>query len=137
MLPILWRPPPSLATYTDRGFLLVLIARHPFCHQPPDSLRSGPYLALSAPVIKRVDFALADHNLDAGFFLFHTKNLHNSLDLHKCVSYTTYISDTEASMTTIIANQKFEVRQTGSKFFYFSPRATRWLPIAKSKVIFG
>lgn len=31
---------------------------------------------------------------------------------------------------------KFKVKQTGNKFFYWSPRAFRWLPVAKDKVIF-
>lgn len=31
----------------------------------------------------------------------------------------------------------FRVRETGGRFFYFSDRATRWLPVAKSKVSFA
>lgn len=40
-------------------------------------------------------------------------------------------------MTTQINGKNFEVKETNGKFFYFSPRALRWLPVAKAKVIFG
>lgn len=40
-------------------------------------------------------------------------------------------------MTTQINGKTFNVKETNGKFFYFSPRATRWLPVAKCKVIFG
>lgn len=39
-------------------------------------------------------------------------------------------------MTYQIGNKVFEVKQTGTKFFYWSPLARPWLPVAKSKVIF-
>lgn len=37
-------------------------------------------------------------------------------------------------MTTLINGKTFTVKQTGAKFFYWSPRALRWLPVAASKV---
>ena len=37
-------------------------------------------------------------------------------------------------MTTTINGKTFNVKQTGNKFFYWSPRALRWLPISKSRV---
>lgn len=37
-------------------------------------------------------------------------------------------------MTATIHGKTFEVKQTNGKFFYWSPRALRWLPVAKSKV---
>ena len=37
-------------------------------------------------------------------------------------------------MTYRIGTKTFEVKQTGNKFFYWSPRAFRWLPVAKAKV---
>ena len=40
-------------------------------------------------------------------------------------------------MKTIINNKEFQVKQTGNRYFYWGggfPR--RWIPIAKSKVIF-
>lgn len=39
-------------------------------------------------------------------------------------------------MTYQIGEQTFKVKQVGNKFFYWSPRALRWLPVAKSKVTF-
>lgn len=39
-------------------------------------------------------------------------------------------------MITVFNNSSYEVKQTGARFFYFSPRAGRWMPIAKSKVKF-
>lgn len=39
-------------------------------------------------------------------------------------------------MTCIINGKTFQVKQTGNKFFYWSVKACRWLPIAKEKVIF-
>jgi len=38
-------------------------------------------------------------------------------------------------MTTIINGKTFTVKETNGKFFYWSPRAIRWLPVQKSKVI--
>jgi hypothetical protein len=43
----------------------------------------------------------------------------------------------EASIKTIINHREFKVKQTGTKYFYWSERALRWLPVAKSKVIFA
>ena len=37
-------------------------------------------------------------------------------------------------MTTTINGKTFNVKQTNGKFYYWSPRATRWLPVAASKV---
>lgn len=34
----------------------------------------------------------------------------------------------------IINGKKFEAKQTGSKFFYWSPRALRWLPVKAALV---
>jgi hypothetical protein len=33
-------------------------------------------------------------------------------------------------------NEKFEVKVTNGKYFYFSRRANRWLPVKKSEVKF-
>jgi hypothetical protein len=33
--------------------------------------------------------------------------------------------------------KRFEVRQSGSRFFYFSSRALRWLPVAQAQVKFS
>lgn len=40
-------------------------------------------------------------------------------------------------MTYAIGNTTFEVKETNGKFFYYSPRAGRWLPAAKAKVVFA
>lgn len=40
-------------------------------------------------------------------------------------------------MKTIINNREYKVKQTGNNFYYWSVRALRWLPVAKSKVIFA
>jgi len=37
-------------------------------------------------------------------------------------------------MTTTINGKKFNVKQAGNKFFYWSPRAMRWLPVSKDSV---
>jgi hypothetical protein len=38
-------------------------------------------------------------------------------------------------MASYNANGKtYAVRETAGRFFYFSPRAVRWLPVSKSKV---
>jgi hypothetical protein len=39
-------------------------------------------------------------------------------------------------MTYQIGTQTFNVKETKGKFFYWSPRALRWLPVAKAKVTF-
>ena len=39
-------------------------------------------------------------------------------------------------MYRMIGTQKFEVKETNGKYFYWSPRAFRWLPVKKSEVIF-
>lgn len=39
-------------------------------------------------------------------------------------------------MKTIIGNKEFEVKKIGNRYFYWSIRAMRNLPVAKSKVIF-
>lgn len=31
----------------------------------------------------------------------------------------------------------FDVKKAGERFFYWSPRALRWMPVAKSKVSFS
>ena len=38
-------------------------------------------------------------------------------------------------METIINNKEFKVKETNGKFFYWSPKSMRWLPVAKSKVV--
>ena len=38
-------------------------------------------------------------------------------------------------MKNIIRGKEFQVKQTSSKYFYWSPKNGRWLPISKSKVI--
>ena len=37
-------------------------------------------------------------------------------------------------MAYVAFGKTFEVKRTGNKFFYWSPRAVRWLPVAASKV---
>jgi len=37
-------------------------------------------------------------------------------------------------MTISINGKEFQVKQTGNRFYYFSPKVGRWLPIAKSEV---
>ena len=37
-------------------------------------------------------------------------------------------------MTCQIGNKTFNVKETNGKFFYGSPLALRWLPVAASKV---
>jgi hypothetical protein len=46
------------------------------------------------------------------------------------------LSKRRQAMTYIANSKAHEVKQTGTKFFYWSPRALRWLPVAKSKVQF-
>lgn len=38
-------------------------------------------------------------------------------------------------MHTVINAKKFSVKQTGKRFFYWSPLADRWLPVAAAHVI--
>lgn len=38
-------------------------------------------------------------------------------------------------MHTQINGKTFQVRETKGRFFYFSPRALRWLPVAREKVV--
>jgi hypothetical protein len=38
-------------------------------------------------------------------------------------------------MTYQIGTKTFTVKETNGKFFYWSPLAQRWLPVAKSKVV--
>jgi len=53
-------------------------------------------------------------------------------ELSKRLSQT---GEMKMNMITTTANGKtHEVKQTGNKFFYFSRRAGRWLPVAKAKV---
>ena len=40
-------------------------------------------------------------------------------------------------MTTVINNQRFQVKETNGKFFYFSVKNGRWMPISKNKVEYG
>lgn len=42
----------------------------------------------------------------------------------------------EEATKTKINDREFQVKQTGNKFYYWSTLAGRWLPVAKSKVIF-
>jgi len=37
-------------------------------------------------------------------------------------------------MTATINGKTFTVKQTNGKFFYWSPRAVRWLPVNASEV---
>jgi len=39
-------------------------------------------------------------------------------------------------MNLVIGKRVYQVKQTGNKFFYFSPRAMRWLPCKKADVVF-
>jgi len=36
--------------------------------------------------------------------------------------------------TANINGRSYEAKQTGNKFFYWSPRALRWLPVARALV---
>ncbi len=38
-------------------------------------------------------------------------------------------------MHTVINGKTFNVKQTGNRFFYWSPRAIRWLPVAAARVV--
>jgi len=38
-------------------------------------------------------------------------------------------------MKTIINGKEFVVKQSGNRYFYWSSRALRWLPVKKSEVI--
>lgn len=40
-------------------------------------------------------------------------------------------------MTTEINGKIFLVKETAGKFFYWSPRGLRWLPVAKKNVAFS
>lgn len=40
-------------------------------------------------------------------------------------------------MTYTLGTRTFEVKETKGKFFYYSPLAGRWLPVAKAKVTFA
>jgi hypothetical protein len=35
----------------------------------------------------------------------------------------------------MIGNKQFEVKQTGNRFYYYSPLAGRWFPVSKSRII--
>lgn len=37
-------------------------------------------------------------------------------------------------MSTTINGKTFSVKETNGKFFYWSPRALRWLPVSKAQV---
>lgn len=37
-------------------------------------------------------------------------------------------------MTATINGKTFQAKQTGNKFFYWSPKALRWLPVSADKV---
>lgn len=37
-------------------------------------------------------------------------------------------------MSTTINGKTFNVKQTNGRFFYWSPRSMRWLPVKKSEV---
>lgn len=37
-------------------------------------------------------------------------------------------------MTATINGKNYKAKQTGNKFFYWSPRALRWLPVAAAQV---
>ena len=39
-------------------------------------------------------------------------------------------------MYRMIGERVYEVKETNGKYFYWSPRAYRWLPVAKSDVVF-
>ncbi len=39
-------------------------------------------------------------------------------------------------MYRLIGTEKFEVKETNGKYFYYSRRAGRWMPVKKSEVIF-
>jgi hypothetical protein len=40
----------------------------------------------------------------------------------------------ESDMTAKINGKTFKAKQTNGQFFYWSPRALRWLPVAAAKV---
>lgn len=37
-------------------------------------------------------------------------------------------------MIAIVNNKEFKAKETNGSFFYWSPRALRWLPVSKSLV---
>lgn len=39
-------------------------------------------------------------------------------------------------MKTVINGKEFAVKETNGKYFYWSPRAFRWLRISKANVVF-
>jgi hypothetical protein len=42
----------------------------------------------------------------------------------------------ESKMTATINGKTYQAKKSNGKFFYWSPRALRWLPVAKAKVAF-
>lgn len=39
-------------------------------------------------------------------------------------------------MKTIIGRREYTVKKTGTKYFYWSPKSLRWLPIPRAQVVF-
>ncbi len=37
-------------------------------------------------------------------------------------------------MTATIGNRSYKAKETNGRYFYWSPRALRWLPISKERV---
>lgn len=38
-------------------------------------------------------------------------------------------------MKALVFNKEFQAKETNGKYFYWSPRALRWLPTSKSNII--
>jgi hypothetical protein len=58
--------------------------------------------------------------------------------VHDKTSIRYTIGDAEMSthqITCTIAGKSFSVKESNGKFFYWSPKALRWLPIRKEKVV--
>ena len=49
-------------------------------------------------------------------------------------SYQLHTTTEETDMTHTINGKTYNVKETNGKFFYWSPRAIRWLPVKKSEV---
>lgn len=72
-----------------------------------------------------------------------SRNLHVSHILHKSLDselhnlHIRYQSNRRREMTTITkTGQVLTVKETKGRFFAWSPRALRWLPVKRSEVIF-
>jgi hypothetical protein len=46
----------------------------------------------------------------------------------------TTITNTTANFTAVVYGKEFTAKQTNGKFFYWAPKAMRWLPVSKSAI---